>query len=163
MRLSIIVAVARDGAIGKGNDLLWHLSSDLKRFRTLTTGHSIIMGRRTYESLPNGALPNRRNIVVSRSLGAVADCEVCPSLESALRLTENEDEVFVIGGGEVYQQSLALATDLHITIVEAEYPEADTHFPTIDWSEWSLQNEESVPIDERNPLASTYYHYIRKN
>lgn len=163
MRLSIIVAVARDGAIGKGNDLLWHLSSDLKRFRTLTTGHSIIMGRRTYESLPNGALPNRRNIVVSRSLGAVAGCEVCPSLESALRLTEDEDEVFVIGGGEVYHQSLALATDLHITIVEAEYPEADTHFPTIDWSEWGLQNEESVPIDERNPLASTYYHYIRKN
>lgn len=163
MRLSIIVAVARDGAIGKGNDLLWHLSSDLKRFRTLTTGHSIIMGRRTYESLPNGALPNRHNIVVSRSLGAVAGCEVCASLESALRLTEDEDEVFVIGGGEVYQQSLALATDLHITIVEAEYPEADTHFPTIDWSEWSLQNEESVPIDERNPLASTYYHYIRKN
>lgn len=163
MRLSIIVAVARDGAIGKGNDLLWHLSSDLKRFRTLTTGHSIIMGRKTYESLPNGALPNRRNIVVSRSLGAVAGCEVCTSLESALRLTEDEDEVFVIGGGEVYQQSLALATDLHITIVEAEYPEADTHFPTIDWSEWSLQNEEAVPIDERNPLASTYYHYIRKN
>lgn len=163
MRLSIIVAVARDGAIGKDKDLLWHLSSDLKRFKQLTSGHSIVMGRKTYESLPNGALPNRRNIVVSRHLNALPGCEVCTSLEEALQRTEDEQEVFVIGGGEIYRQSLARATDLHITIVEAEYPEADTFFPTIDWADWSLQHSEVVAIDERNPLASTYYHYIRKN
>ena len=110
MLLSIVVAVAKDGAIGKGNDLLWHLPGDLKRFKALTTGHTILMGRKTFESLPNGPLPQRRNVVISRSLQSSDGVEVFASIDEALEtLSESDDEVFVIGGGEIYRQTLERA------------------------------------------------------
>ena len=103
MTLSIVVAMALDRAIGKDNKLLWRLSDDLKRFKELTTGHAILMGRRTYESLPNGALPNRRNIVISRTLTSLPDAEVFASVDEAIKaLCEQEEEVFVIAGGSTF-------------------------------------------------------------
>lgn len=153
----MIVAMARDNAIGRNNDLLWHLSADLKRFRTLTTGHTIIMGRRTWESLPNGALPNRRNVVVSRSISELPGAEVAPSVEQALALARAESEVFIIGGGKIYHELLPHCDRLYLTLVEQEYPDADTHFPKLDWSEWLVAHEEHVPADEKNPIASTFY------
>lgn len=163
MRIALVVAMSLDNAIGKNNQLLWHLSSDLKRFKALTTGHTIIMGRKTYDSLPNGALPNRRNIVVSRSLNQVTGVELAHSLAEAFDLAKAETQVFVIGGGDIYRQSLASATDLHLTVVDAKYPDADTFFPEINLNEWELKTKEVVEVDERNPLQSTYYHYIKKN
>lgn len=164
MRISLIVAMARDRAIGRANQLLWHLSSDLKRFKALTMGHPIIMGRHTYESLPNGALPGRRNIVISRTLRELPDAEVYPSLEvalSALRLAANP-LCYIIGGGQIYAEALPWATDLHLTVVEAEYPDADTFFPELDLEQWTELSREETSPDERNPIASTYYHYISK-
>lgn len=163
MRIALVVAMSLDNAIGKNNQLLWHLSSDLKRFKALTTGHTIIMGRKTYDSLPNGALPNRRNIVVSRSLNQVTGVELAHSLAEAFDLAKAETQVFVIGGGDIYRQSLASATDLHLTVVDAKYPDADTFFPEINLNEWELKTKEVVEVDERNPLQSTYYHYTKKN
>lgn len=161
MSIAVIVAMARDRAIGAGGDLLWHLSADLKRFKALTSGHTIIMGRKTYDSLPNGALPNRRNIVISRTMSPRDGVEVVRSLAEALRLCRDEEQVFVIGGGEIYREALSLADSLHLTLVEASYPEADTHFPDFDWAEWQILREEYVSVDERNPIASTYYHLQR--
>lgn len=157
MKLSMIVAMARDNAIGRNNDLLWHLSADLKRFKSLTTGHTIIMGRRTWESLPNGALPNRRNVVVSRSASNLSGAEVASTIEQALEMARAEDEVFVIGGGKIYHELFAHCDRLYLTLVEQEYPDADTHFPSFDWSEWQVVHEEYVPADEKNPIESTFY------
>lgn len=162
MMLSIIVAVAEDGAIGKGNDLLWRLPADLKRFKALTTGHSIIMGRRTWESLPNGALPNRRNIVLSRQKLELEGAEIYASLDEALKATSEEEEVFVIGGGQLYKEILALADKLYLTEVKASYPDADTHFPELNEAEWTLLSEEHIPRDERNALDSTFRVLERK-
>lgn len=162
MKLALIVAMAEDRAIGKDNQLLWHLSADLKRFKTLTTGHSIIMGRKTYESLPNGALPNRRNIVLSKSLDQLDGVEVLPSLEAALQLCADEERVFVIGGGCLYEASLALADELYLTEVQATYPDADTYFPAFDREEWQEIEREVVELDERNPLRSIYSYLIRR-
>lgn len=163
MKIAIIVAMAQDRAIGRNNELLWHLSSDLKRFKSLTTGHPIIMGRKTYQSLPNGALPNRRNIVISRSLDSLEGAEVVRSLDEALEVCSHWDRVFIIGGGEIYKQSLERANELHITMVEAEYPDADTFFPQLKLEDWVLKISEIVEPDERNPLRSTYYYYTRKD
>lgn len=161
MKIAIIVALAQDGAIGQDNRLLWHLSADLKRFKALTTGHSIIMGRKTFESLPNGALPNRRNIVLSRSLHEAKGAELVSSLPEALKLCEGEDWVYIIGGGQVYRDALPWADELHLTEVEASYPEADTHFPDWDKAEWALLREEVILPDERNEHKSTYRHLRR--
>ena len=133
MKISLIVAVAEDRAIGDKGNLLWHLSSDLKRFKAITTGHTIIMGRKTYDSLPNGALPNRRNIVISRQLKSLKDAEVYSDIDEALKATSDEDTVYIIGGGEIYNKTFPRADELHITLVYKSYPEADTRFP-----EWKL-------------------------
>lgn len=164
MTLSIVVAMARDRAIGRNNDLLWHLPADLRRFKALTTGHSILMGRRTWESLPNGALPKRRNIVVSRSLQATEGAELYTSIEAALQALESssQEEVFVIGGGEIYQQLLPQAHRLYLTVVEGEYPEADTFFPEINQADWEITHEAYQPQDEHNRLSSHYYILERK-
>ena len=126
MKISLIVAVAEDRAIGDKGNLLWHLSSDLKRFKAITTGHTIIMGRKTYDSLPNGALPNRRNIIISRQLKSLKDAEVYPDIDEALKATSDEDIVYIIGGGEIYKKTFPLADELHITLVHRSYPEAET-------------------------------------
>ena len=131
--VTIIAAITSDkGAIGRKGDLIYHVSADLKHFKALTTGHTVVMGRRTFDSLPKGALPNRRNIVVTRNaelkpIGA----ETAGSLEEALAMCEGQ-EVFVIGGGEIYRQALGLADRLNLTMVDEPTPvDADTFFPAM--------------------------------
>lgn len=155
MILSIIVAMASDRAIGGGGKLLWHLPSDLKRFKALTSGHPILMGRKTFESLPCGALPKRRNIVISRKVNQIEGVEVFPSIEDELDVLSEEAEVFVIGGGEIYASLLKRADRLYLTEVEALFPDADTHFPSIDEAEW-----EEVGREEYGPDAQHAYGYL---
>lgn len=162
MKISLIVAVAEDRAIGDKGNLLWHLSSDLKRFKAITTGHTIIMGRKTYDSLPNGALPNRRNIVISRQLKSLKDAEVYSDIDEALKATSDEDIVYIIGGGEIYKKTFPRADELHITIVHKSYPEADTRFPEWKLTDWNILKQERIGQDEKNELDSVYYHLTRK-
>lgn len=162
MKISLIVAVAEDRAIGDKGNLLWHLSSDLKRFKAITTGHTIIMGRKTYDSLPNGALPNRRNIVISRQLKSLKDTEVYSDIDEALKATSDEDIVYIIGGGEIYKKTFPRADELHITLVHKSYPEADTRFPEWKLTDWNILKQERIGQDEKNELDSVYYHLTRK-
>ncbi len=150
MTLSIIVAVASDGAIGRANDLLWHLPADLKRFKELTTGHTILMGRKTFESLPRGPLPNRRNIIISRSLPAQPGAEVYPTIQQALEACASDEEVFIIGGGEIYRQLLPNTERIYLTRVQASFPDAEVFFPELDPTEWIEEAREVYPRDERN-------------
>ena len=162
MKISLIVAVAEDGAIGDKGNLLWHLSSDLKRFKAITTGYTIIMGRKTYDSLPNGALPNRRNIVISRQLKSLKDAEVYSDIDEALKATSDEDIVYIIGGGEIYKETFPRADELHITLVHKSYPEAETRFPEWKLTDWNILKQEQIGQDEKNELDSVYYHLTRK-
>ena len=162
MKISLIVAVSEDGAIGDKGNLLWHLSSDLKRFKAITTGHTIIMGRKTYDSLPNGALPNRRNIVISRQLKNLKDAEVYSDIDEALKATSDEDIVYILGGGEIYKKTFPRADELHITLVNKSYPEADTRFPEWKLTDWNILKQERIGQDEKNELDSVYYHLTRK-
>ena len=162
MKISLIVAVAEDRAIGDKGNLLWHLSSDLKRFKAITTGHAIIMGRKTYDSLPNGALPNRRNIVISRQLKSLKDAEVYSDIDEALKAASDEDTVYIIGGGEIYNKTFPLAEELHLTLVHKSYPEADTRFPEWKLTDWNILKQEQIGQDEKNELDSVYYHLTRK-
>lgn len=150
MTLSIIVAVASDGAIGRANDLLWHLPADLKRFKELTTGHTILMGRKTFESLPRGPLPNRRNIIISRSLPAQPGAEVYPTIQQAMEACASDEEVFIIGGGEIYRQLLPDTERIYLTRVQASFPDAEVFFPELDPTEWLEEAREVYPRDERN-------------
>lgn len=150
MTLSIIVAVASDGAIGRANDLLWHLPADLKRFKELTTGHTILMGRKTFESLPRGPLPNRRNIIISRSLPAQPGAEVYPTIQQAMEACASDEEVFIIGGGEIYRQLLPDTERVYLTRVQASFPDAEVFFPELDPTEWIEEAREVYPRDERN-------------
>ncbi len=131
--LHIIVAIDRRGAIGRGGDLLFYIKDDLRRFKALTMGNTLVMGRRTFESLPKGALPGRRNIVVSRNAAYTAPgIEVAPTLEAALALAAaGPGDTFVIGGGQIYAQALAKADVLELTVVDAEAEAPDTYFPAI--------------------------------
>lgn len=129
--LSIIVAIAQNNAIGKAGQLLYHLPNDLKRFKVLTTGHTIIMGRKTFESLPNGALPNRQNLVLSHDTTlSLPGAEVFPTLEAVLATCPNNEEIFVIGGVSVYRQALPFADKLYITLFDDNPMDADTFFPS---------------------------------
>ena len=150
MTLSIIVAVACDGAIGRANDLLWHLPADLKRFKELTTGHTILMGRKTFESLPRGPLPNRRNIIISRSLPTQPGAEVYPTIQQAMEACASDEEVFIIGGGEIYRQLLPNTERIYLTRVQASFPDAEVFFPELDPTEWVEEAREVYPRDERN-------------
>jgi dihydrofolate reductase len=140
--ISIIVAIARNLAIGKDNDLLWHIPEDLKRFKKLTTGHTIIMGKRTYESLPNRPLPNRRSIVITDIPGEVIPgCIMAYSIDDAVALSDPDNENFIIGGGSVYRQFMPLASRLYLTIVDKDY-EADIFYPEINFDEWIERERE---------------------
>jgi len=159
--ISIIVAIARNRAIGKDNKLLWHLSDDLKRFKKLTTGHTLIMGRNTFLSLPNGALPKRRHIVISdRPEESFEGCEMAGSIEEAVELAGSKKECFVIGGGMVYKQFLPVAGKLYLTQVHESF-EADTFFPEIDFTMWKALASEEVEAGERNQYAHTYTEFVR--
>ncbi len=159
--VSIIVAIAQNNAIGKDNRLLWHLSDDLKRFKKLTTGHTLIMGRNTFLSLPNGALPNRRHIVITDIPGETFDgCDMAHSIENAINLAGNIEECFVIGGGMVYAQFLPIAGKLYLTQVNESF-DADTFFPEIDFQQWSAVSTEIVEAGEKNEYSHTYTQYVR--
>ncbi len=142
MTISIIVAIADNGAIGKGNKLLWHISEDLRYFKKVTTGYPVIMGRKTWESLGR-PLPGRRNIVISRSLKSLSGAEVFSSLEESLEVLKDfNGEIFIIGGGEIYRQALPIAQKLYLTRVHITAADADTFFPAISPDEWiEIANE----------------------
>lgn len=160
--LSIICALASNRGIGRDNKLLYHLSADLRRFKQLTTGHTIIMGRRTYESLPKGALPNRRNIVLSRRADFTApNVEVFSSLTAALEACTTDEDIYIIGGESVYAEALPLADRLCLTHVEATPADADAFFPEFDETGWRLVSTESHEADEKNAVPYTFADYER--
>ena len=147
MIISIIVAIAHNNVIGANNRLLWHIPEDLKRFKALTTNHTVIMGRKTYQSIGR-PLPNRKNIVISRNVSFKAEgCEVLASLEQALQRCGNEDEVFIMGGGEIYRQALPKANRLYLTKIEQTYM-GDTFFPEFNQHDWRMvQEHKGTPKD----------------
>lgn len=156
-KLSIIVAVAQENAIGKNNDLLCYMPADLKHFKELTSGHTIVMGRRTFESLPKGALPNRTNVVLTRTEGATfAGCQVYHSLEEALPHFESEEEVFIIGGAVLYTEALPKADRLYLTYIHHHFEDADTFFPQIEADEWEIVAREDHDADEKNPYPFSF-------
>ena len=161
MHISIIVAIAKNYAIGFENKLLYWLPNDLKRFKALTTGHTIIMGRRTFESLPKGALPNRRNIVLSRQDIEFPGAERYPSLEAALAQCHDDEEVFIIGGASVYREALPLADKLCITHIDDTPEAADAFFPEIDPSVWKETGREAHPTDEKHLYPYQFVDYRR--
>lgn len=138
MKISIIAAVGRNYELGRNNDLIWHFHKDMVFFRETTTGSTVLMGRKTFESLPK-ALPKRRNIVITNDKNYIAEgAEVCHSVDDALELCKN-DNVFVIGGGKIYQQFIDMADSLYLTEVEAECDDADTYFPTFNKADYSRE------------------------
>lgn len=159
MRINIIAAVARNRAIGKDNRLIYWLPDDLKRFKSLTTGHTIIMGRKTFESLPKGALPNRRNIVLSRSRRDFEGCDCYTSLEEALSHCDREEDIYVIGGASVYEQALPLADRLCLTEVEDTPDEADAYFPSYD--NWKEVSREKHSKDDRHAFEFAFADYVK--
>lgn len=160
MHINIIAAVAQNRAIGYQNKLLYWLPNDLKRFKALTTGHTIIMGRRTFESLPKGALPNRRNIVLSRTTQMLPGCEVYPSLEEALSHCADDEEVYIIGGASIYKQALPLANRLCLTEIHDIPEAADAFFPAYD--DWKAISTESHGKDDKHAFDYTFVDYVRK-
>jgi len=158
--ISIIAAVARNRAIGFENKLIYWLPNDLKRFKQLTTGHTIVMGRNTFLSLPKGALPNRRNIVLSRSKKEFPGCEVYPSLEEALRHCAADEDIYIIGGASVYRQAMPLADRLCLTEIDDTPLLADTFFP--DYSDWHEQQREDHDTDERHAFRYSFVDYTHE-
>ncbi len=149
MRLSIVVAMDSNRLIGKDNGLPWHLPADLAFFKKLTTGNTILMGRKTFDSIGR-PLPNRRNIIITRNADIeIAGCEVVNSIEKALSLVQSETEVMVIGGAKLYQQILPIADRLYITQVEGEF-DGDTYFPPYDEKNWRQVSCESHLADKKN-------------
>ncbi len=162
---TIIAAItASRGAIGKNGDLLYHISDDLKHFKALTSGNTVVMGRKTFESLPKGALPKRRNIVLTSQSGWTAPgVETARTLEEALEMSANDPHTYIIGGGKVYAQSLKHADTLEITLIEAPEPEgADTFFPPIDPSEWEMTEMGETTIDPRSGVPYRFVTFSRK-
>lgn len=164
MDISMIVAVAKKNAIGKDNKLLWHLSEDLKRFKQLTTGHYIVMGKNTYYSLPRRPLPNRTHVVLTDVTGEQVDeCIMAYSVQEAIEKMDPQNENFIIGGASIYRQFLKHANKLYITWVDEEF-EADTFFPELDEKEWNIVSKEDFPNpNEKNPHPYSYIIYERKS
>ena len=160
MRISIIAAVARNRAIGKDNKLLYWLPDDLRRFKALTTGHTIIMGRRTFESLPKGALPNRRNIVLSRTVHDFPGCDVYTSLDEALKHCSDEEDIYIIGGANVYAQAIDRADRLCLTEIADTPDGADAFFP--EYGDWREVWREEHAIDEKHVYRFAFVDYVRK-
>lgn len=149
-QISVIVAITRNNAIGKNGDLLYHISDDLKQFKKVTMGHPIIMGRKTFESFPNGPLPGRENIVITRQSDYnVEGITLASSLQQACEKA-GEQEIMVIGGGEIYRQALPMASKLYLTVIDVERDDADTFFPEINFAEWKVVEESEIKTDERS-------------
>ena len=162
MTLTLIAAAAENNALGKNNRMIWHLPDDFKRFKQLTSGHHIIMGRKTFESLP-GMLPNRTHVIITRQKDFKADgCIVVNSLDEAIEACKGDEEAFVIGGGEIYKQSIDRADKIELTRVYGTSPEADAFFPEIDRTKWKLAEEVFHPKDEKHAYDMAFMTYIRK-
>jgi dihydrofolate reductase len=162
MKISIIAALGRNNEIGKGNDLLCRLPADLKHFKEITSGHAVVMGRKTFESLPKVPLPNRRNIVISRNKNLKMEgVEIYTSLDYALVRLIDETEIFIIGGAQIYEQILPVADKLYLTKIHAVFSEADAFFPKINFRKWKETSKETFPSDEKNPYSFTFVEYER--
>jgi dihydrofolate reductase len=162
MILKAIVAYAENRVIGKDNDLIWHLPNDLKHFKRHTAGKTIIMGRKTWDSLGGRPLPNRRHIVITRSTDFSANgAEVVNSLEAAIELAQNEDEVFIVGGAQIYTLSLPIIDVLEITEVHAEF-EGDAFFPVFQEADFELTSQEHHPADDKHKYSFTFKTWKRK-
>lgn len=160
--ISIIVAIAANNAIGKDNDLLWHISEDLKRFKRITQGNPVVMGKKTYFSLPRRPLPNRLNMIITDVSGEeIDDCLMAYSIEEAIEKMPADRENFIIGGGSIYKQFMPFAQKLYITRVFQDF-EADTFFPEISTEEWLLESTETVTNDTQNEFVYAFEIYTRK-
>ena len=161
--LSIIVAIGEKYEIGRNNQLLCHLPDDLKHFKELTGGHTVLMGENTWLSLPKRPLPNRRNIVLTLDKGKTYEgCEMAYSIDEAMRLCAAEEEVFVMGGASIYRQFFPLCDKLYITRMHASFADADVFFPVILPETWQLIAETSHPADEKHCCAFDFQTYTRK-
>jgi dihydrofolate reductase len=161
--ISIIVAVSDDWGIGRDNDLLWHLPEDLKRFKKLTMGNTLIMGKKTWESLPRRPLPGRKNIVLTDNPQEIIEGSVTAySIEDALAKCEATEEIFIIGGGSIYRQFMPLADKLYITHVHRKTP-ADIYFPEIDMKVWEVTEKEEFSSDESGAIPYSYVIYERRD
>lgn len=160
--VTIIAAIAKNNALGKNNDLIWHLPADLKRFKKITSGHHIIMGRHTFESIGK-PLPNRTTVIITRNKNFKAKgCIVVNSLEEAMRLTEHEEQVYIIGGAQIYRQALLLADALDITEVHAEF-DADVYFPVIDSTIWKEVHRKDFKADLKNKFDYSFVSYKKRD
>mgnify|MGYP000423776565 CR=1 FL=1 len=162
MKVTMVAAAAENNALGKNNELVWHLPDDFKRFKKITSHHHIIMGRKTFESFPS-LLPNRIHVVITRQKNFHREgIIVAHSLEEALELCAGEEEVFVIGGGEIYRQALPYSDQIELTRVHDSF-EADAYFPELDESTWDLTDSTHHEKDEKHKFKFTYLTYKRKN
>jgi dihydrofolate reductase len=160
--ISIIVAVSEDWGIGKDNELLWHISEDLKRFKRLTTGNTVIMGKKTWVSLPRKPLPGRKNIVLTDDpKEIIAEAVTAYSIEDALSICDKDEEIFIMGGGSVYRQFMPIADRLYITHVHKKAP-ADIYFPEINMKIWKTIEKEEFSVSESSSIPYTYTIYERK-
>lgn len=160
--LTIIVAIDQRNAIGRNNDIPWHISSDLKRFKALTMGHTVIMGKNTWDSLPFKPLKGRRNIVISKSMAEREDCEVVRSVEKAVQMVKEEDEAFIMGGAGIYEQMFAFADKLMVTHIRTTVDDADRFFPTIKEDEWKVESKEGIMHDDASNLEYEYVTYKKR-
>jgi dihydrofolate reductase len=159
--ITLIAAVAENNALGKDNQLLWHLPDDFKRFKNITSGHHIIMGRKTFESFPK-PLPKRIHVIITRQKDYQPEgCLIVDSLAKAISVCPKDEELFIIGGGEIYKQSIEMADKLDITRVHHTF-DADTFFPEIDLTKWKLTPEEYHPKDEKHQFDFTFETYLKK-
>ena len=161
--ITIIVAAAENNAIGKNNNLIWNLPNDLKRFKELTSGHSIIMGRKTFDSFP-GLLPNRRHIIISNKSNDSfqENVIVVNNIDDALKAAEDDENPFIIGGGQIYKLAMDFSNKIELTRVHEKF-EADTFFPEIDETKWKLVNSEMQETDENHKYSFSYKTYIKNN
>jgi len=161
MIISIMVAIAENHAIGKNNQLLWRLPADLKHFKDTTSGHTVIMGRKTFDSVGK-PLPNRRNIVISRNASLeIPGAEVVTDLDAAIALCDDNEEVFIVGGAEIYKMAMGITDKIYLTVVKGNF-EADTFFPPIDTRFWEETDKISFEPDEKNAWAYTFSTLLRK-
>jgi dihydrofolate reductase len=160
--ITIIAAAGLDNELGKDNQIIWHLPDDFKRFKALTTGHYIIMGRKTFESFPK-PLPNRTHVIITRNLNyqAPEGCLVVTSLEKAIDVCPKNQNIFIIGGGEIYKQSINIANCIELTRIKGSF-DADTFFPEIDDTVWKLISSDFHPKDEKHNYDFTFETFVKK-
>lgn len=161
-KISIIVAIGRNNEIGYKNDLLWRISDDLKRFKRFTTDNTVIMGRKTFESLPKGALPNRINIVITRDNSLqYENCIMANSVEDAIVKSDKSKEIFIIGGEQIYKLAFPFCSKLYLTKIDENF-EADAFFPEINYDKWEIINSENLDKTEKNQFAHKFLEMKRK-